>query len=288
MISAPSSQVKDWAAAHRPYHITRLYGDFHALLQRFHTMYADFLAGTPPSFQEISTFVGDETDRGGLWRLKELCHLLWRWEQDPHPTDEGAWQKQGAEEAALEGALLDWTVGSLFHEAMKLKENVYLRENYLPVIREALRRKQRDEAADRRRAGPALLGMECRRFVERTESEIGRQMDTMGFLFGQANVLLRLLLAAERDNHLLLRFLSEHETIVQELWLEPLAAIFAELFPGRPEEGYCAAAAGFARANWFDRAVAAYEKALKLNPACDEARRHLPQLRALARTVEGG
>ena len=217
-------QPQGWAAGHRPYHITRLYGDFHALLQRFRTLYADFLAGRPPSFQAISTFVGSEADRGGLWRLKELCHHLWR--QEGNGEREAATPRAGDGHGigGLEGTLLDWTIGSLFHEAMKLKENVYLRENYLPVIRRAMGPQAGAAGAG---PGPALLGMECRRFIERTESEIGRQMDTVGFLFGQANVLLRLLLAAEYDNQLLLRFLAEHEDIAEELWQEPLAAIFA-------------------------------------------------------------
>ncbi len=251
-------QDRGWAATHRPYFITRLYGDFHALLQEFRRLYAAYLDGRPPSFQAMSTFVGNEDDRGGLWRLKELCHHLWR------QNDTGD----------LEGTLLDWTIGSLFHEAMKLKENIYLRENYLPVIQRAL-------AQDR----PTILGMECRRFTERTETEIARQMDTVGFLFGQANVLLRIMLAGQSTNPLLLRFLAEHESIADDLWQEPLAEVFAELFDGRPEIGYCAAGAGFARGNWFARAVTAYEKALALNPECEEARRHLSQLRALARAA---
>ena len=75
-------------------------------------------------FDELQALAGD-TEASVLFRLKERCHALFR--------------------AGVFGddvprvALFDLAVGSLFHEAMKLRENLYQLEVYAPKV-EAARR----------------------------------------------------------------------------------------------------------------------------------------------------
>ena len=68
-------------------------------------------------FEDIEKFVGDDAS-SILFRLKESCHAIFR----PSGSD------SRPEVAA--GALLDLVVGSLFHEAMALRENLYQLESY--------------------------------------------------------------------------------------------------------------------------------------------------------------
>lgn len=67
------------------------------------------------SFAKIEDFVDD---RGGscLFRLKEMCHRLFR----------------NSNEASYKEKFYDITVGYIFHEAMKLRENLYQMEYYRP------------------------------------------------------------------------------------------------------------------------------------------------------------
>ena len=68
-------------------------------------------------FAELRVFVGDD-ERSVLFRLKERCHALFRGDD----SEIGA------------SALFDLAVGSLFHEAMKLREHVYQADVYAPKV----------------------------------------------------------------------------------------------------------------------------------------------------------
>lgn len=67
-------------------------------------------------FSVMEEFV-DDRGVSCLYRLKQMCHDLFR----------------NAEEAAYKEKFYDMTVGYIFHEAMKLRENVYQLEYYTPL-----------------------------------------------------------------------------------------------------------------------------------------------------------
>ena len=67
------------------------------------------------SFSTIEDFV-DDRGKSCLFRLKEMCHDLFR----------------NSSEASYKEKLYDITVGYIFHEAMKLRENLYQIEYYKP------------------------------------------------------------------------------------------------------------------------------------------------------------
>ncbi|HOJ43351.1 MAG TPA: hypothetical protein PK800_04465 [Syntrophorhabdaceae bacterium] len=66
-------------------------------------------------FAHIEDFV-DDRGKSCLYRLKEMCHSLYRKSND----------------ATYKEMLYDMTVGYIFHEAMKLRENLYQIEHYRP------------------------------------------------------------------------------------------------------------------------------------------------------------
>jgi hypothetical protein len=67
-------------------------------------------------FSVMEEFV-DDRGVSCLYRLKQMCHDLFR----------------NAEEAAYKEKFYDMTVGYIFHEAMKLRENIYQLEYYTPL-----------------------------------------------------------------------------------------------------------------------------------------------------------
>jgi len=96
-------------------------------LQRFeHSRQGSALAAA------AKRLVGDD-ERSVLFRLKERCHALFR----------GGDRAPGI--ATQREALFDLAVGSLFHEAMKFRENLYQRTVYGPKVR-ALRSQSGPEA----------------------------------------------------------------------------------------------------------------------------------------------
>ena len=66
-------------------------------------------------FSNIEDFV-DDRGKSCLFRLKEMCHDLFR----------------NSDDASYKEKLYDITVGYIFHEAMKLRENLYQIEYYKP------------------------------------------------------------------------------------------------------------------------------------------------------------
>jgi hypothetical protein len=72
-------------------------------------------------FENIQDFI-DDRGRSCLFRLKEMCHVLFR----------------NSTEASYKEKLFDMTVGYTFHGAMKLRENLYLLQYYQPQSEIAL------------------------------------------------------------------------------------------------------------------------------------------------------
>ena len=212
------------------------------------------------AFADLDALVGTESNRGHLWLLKDRCHQLWR-DSDP--------------EQDLSGSLLDWVIGSIFHEAMKLKENTYMLQYYGPLA-EAMKKRGIVHTVK-------FCGDECQRFMARTRDEVGLQMENLGFMFHRAILLMRTLLIDQRENALLVRHLIENPGQVEQLWSESLVHLLADMFPGGADQAYCLAARSYLAGDWHQEAHAAYRQALTLNPACEEAHRHIHQLEGLLR-----
>ena len=71
----------------------------------FNDLYRHYKKTDTIPFERMDFWVGSETKQGPLWNLKDNCHKLFR--------------KTGLK-ISLSEYLFDWTVGSIFHEAMKL------------------------------------------------------------------------------------------------------------------------------------------------------------------------
>ncbi len=261
MPSLPSATANRWLKQRRSYHIMVLYRDFFRVFLQFRTIYLAYLEKTVISYAPLEELIGSESAKGRLWRLKDRCHLLWKNDEDRN----------------IEGCLLDLVLGSLFHECMKLKENIYLLERYRPQLEQYLADSHNAEAGPRRPA-VGFKGFEWKRVLLKTGDESGSQMENLNFLFGQTNFLFRLLLLAETHNRILLRYLLEHEELVAEAWHESLEELFADLFAGHPELGYLHAGRSYQEGNWYEPAQNAYRKALALQPDCHEARQQIPRL----------
>lgn len=248
----------NWLEDRRDLFVCNLLREFYKTYSSFLALYEAYIASQELSFADVEHLVGSESSKGSLWRLKDRCHQLWR-AADPKRD--------------LHGCLLDWMLGSLFHEAMKLKENVYMYQFYGPVAQEM--------AAHEHDRQARFAALDSRQFMKRTFEEIQRQMDTMGAKFVEANHLIRLMLPVQSGNALLVRYLLEHDPVTADLWAEPLEEVLASMYEGAPEVGYMLGANSYLQGHWHEKALEAFQKALFLNPSLDEARRQIHQLRAI-------
>ncbi len=291
MITGSGVIERTWFNSRRDHFVRQVFNDFFLLIRRYHKLYGIYLgcfvqekstsdclhhqrvnAVQVELLQQFSTMVGTEKKNGLLWQLKDLCHQIWpREKQDQH----------------IHGVLVDWLIGSLFHEAMKLKENLYLLNNY--GLSALAMNKPCDHNGVQCGQLPAIAHMvDFGVLISRIAGDVACQMERMGFLFGQVNYLLRLSLPELMGNSLIFRLFAEQEEIVEELWGEPLEALFNDLFFGQAAVGFCRAGASYLRGQWYQQALGMYQRALFCDHQCDEAITRVAHLKAILRNNPEG
>lgn|GEM_PF-1396274 len=241
---------------------------------RFLRCYATFeaIAGDdtrqePVTFAEVDGFV-----EGQLFELKEECHWLFR-------AREGV-DREGASPAAL----FDILVGALFHQAMKVKESIYEVERYGPKY-EALRAASKQADAPQR---AQMFLREGERIIARARRSVKEDMKDARELFKEAAIVLRYLLAENRDNPLLLRALFDNQELVETVCKrKPLERLLGDMFDGHPAAGYLLAAEHLFEGGWYDRARELCKRARECDPKNKAAAQLLAKINAAVHTNLG-
>ncbi|MCI5138598.1 MAG: hypothetical protein D3922_09345, partial [Candidatus Electrothrix sp. AR1] len=204
-----------------------------------------------------------------LGNLRDLCRRVW---------------PEGEHGENIEGSLVDWLMGSIFHEAMRLREDVNILNDYgSATFKNRQMRAARENGSQLRNLPASRLEkvMDRKNLIKRVAVDVMQQMEQLAFLFGQTNNMLRTMLTGLADNFLLVRFLVEQEDIVEDLWGEGLADVFADMFSGTPARGFCAAGQSYMSGQWYTRALIMYKRALEFDEGCDEAGRKVQELELL-------
>lgn len=222
--------------------ITREFLQAHELLRRLILRHRDGSL----RFEDLQEFVGDN-EASVLFRLKERCHALFR---SGLPTRDVTMTR---------GALFDLAVGSLFHEAMKLRENVYQVACYGPKVR-ALRAETGPDA-DR-------LFEEFEKILAASEARIEEAFQESETLLEQLQELFRMLLSAYEANGLLARYLLEHAPLVEQVLDEDLDRIL-ERVHGEAFLGYVRAAQSYLTSGYFEEAGQALAEVLRRRPGTE-------------------
>jgi len=270
-----------WFEQRRDHFLAQVVADFFSFVQSFIRLYEEYLAcGIFVSgrmrmdllasrtgahrqriWEQLARMIGSETGKGELWQLKDLCHQLW-----PEHDQAGS----------VHGALFDWLVGSVFHEAMKLKENIYLLNTYGPAARRLHRLPASDPGLPRL---SAMVDVES--LVGSIARDAARQVEHLAILVGQASCILRILLPELADNPLVVRLIVEEDAQVQVLWGEGSQEILADMFHGSAARGYCFAGRSYSEGQWYEQALAMYGQALRCDPKNREAREQTARLKAM-------
>jgi tetratricopeptide (TPR) repeat protein len=182
-----------------------------------------------------------EDDEGSvLFRLKERTHSRFR---APRGEQRAPTHRE---------ALFDLAVGSLFHEAMKLRENLYQREIYGPQVRALL--------SDAEEESKALFD-EFEKMLGSVEERVDEGVHELETLVQRTAEQLRLLIAEPPDDGAT-RFMTERPEQVQ--------AVFGVSVADQLEVMYGSVATGFERAGrsylasgFFAKAAQCFERALE-------------------------
>jgi len=188
-------------------------------------------------FDPVRELFADD-ERSPLFRLKERCHGLFR--------------RRGADRAPMRrAALFDLAVGSLFHEAMKFRENFYQQVVYAPKVR-ALR-----ESVDAGDVEDAELFREFDKIQSGAEARLEEALGETEALMAHTGEQLWALLCGTRDG-LITRYLIEQGDRIGRLYPAGLDALLEQMH-GEATEGYAAAAISYLDSAHFGHALGALE-----------------------------
>ncbi len=194
------------------------------------------------SFDELQDLTGEEMNKGLLWRLKDTAHHLFRLKGDER----------------LIGRFLDWALGYIFHETLKLKEDAHQLQNYGPWFR-ALEEEPMPEME-------RTFCTELTLVLLQTRESIEREIRRIRFIMTQCQAMFPVYYARYADNPLLARFLFMRSDLVRTVFDERFAQLVAGIYGDCPETMYHLAAQSLRQGGWLLEAKRAIEAGLGIQP----------------------
>jgi hypothetical protein len=186
----------------------------------------------------------DDKGHSILYRLKGNCHALFRQNNDA---------SCGEEER-----LLDLAVSSIFHEAMKLRENLYQVEMYSPRYRGFQPNLPAHGAGLLDRFGKIML---------RAEQGVDEGIADIRALFGDTLDQLFDLIRGYGDNDLLVRFLLFNQSLFAKAYgRRQLEKLFASMFRRGLLQAYWVGTMSCFQSGYYDMASQLIAKAIPLCP----------------------
>jgi tetratricopeptide (TPR) repeat protein len=208
----------------------------------FQSVYKKYKANAL-TFEDVEKFVTDKDPSLPLFNLKESCHMLFRSQADEQCSDEER--------------LLDLAVGSIFHEAMKIRENLYLLEVYNPLYTQI--RNRNDVSAYKRDLLQAF-----NKIGARTEKRMAESVTEIKRLFQDTLKQLTDLLPQYKDNSVLMRCLLRNKDLLQRaLGKRKGLKVISEIFPGGLGEAYDVEGRSYLESEHYDLAAEFFNQALK-------------------------
>jgi tetratricopeptide (TPR) repeat protein len=196
-------------------------------------------------FSDIQSWV-DDKGQSPLYNLKEQSHFLFR--------------HKGKESFRKKEWLLDLVIGSIFHEAMKLRENIYQLEIYRPKYLQY-----------RLHIGKSAYERDYSQQFERIILKAGQSVllgiKEIRSLFHDAAEQLIDLFKEKKRNPYSVRFLLEHQSLLQKVYGSKKGKeLFNLIFEGGLQEAYDRAGRSYLLSGHYDLASSYFTKALKLGP----------------------
>jgi hypothetical protein len=179
---------------------------------------------------------------------------------------------------------VDWLIGSVFHEAMKLKENIYLLNTYGPAGVQISQRPERHFPGllHQPSSTPQMSQMlDVQGLISRVAGDVQSQIEQIGHLLGQTNYILRMMMPELNNNPLVVRLLVEREELIHIFWGERLEELFSDMFHDNPAAGFCLAGRSYMESQWYNQALTVYERALAIDSNCEIALIKTAQVRSI-------
>lgn len=211
----------------------------------FDTIARAFERSGEVSFEQLDAWVGSDENKGPLWLLKDQSQRLYR-------TSSTA--------ASLYENLFDWTIGSIFHETIKLKEEAYQIESYKPLL----------ELQVQNRSCDVTLGdiiQECFVLIERAKENVPSGVQNIAALFAKSLYHLREIIFGARGNMLILALLLEEgKTATGVFGRDTYRDLLGRMFPEGLHAAWLAAGRYYLDGGWHRQARPFIERSLEIRP----------------------
>ncbi|WP_457571572.1 hypothetical protein [Desulfovulcanus sp.] len=234
---------KNWINTKLPEFVRDVLRDFCQVSQQLEQEFQNFDRTGLIRFQFFKDILGEKMNKGQLWHLKDIAHILFK--HDPN--------------AKLIGQYLDWSLGYIFHECMKLKEDAYQQENYRPWFKNI--QSQQSLSPEER-----LITQELLQVIEQTKESIAREVKRVRFIQFHCRRLFILYLPHHKDNPLLARFLFARQELVKNVFKTAYNELIQAIYAKTPENLYILAAQSLRSGGWLDEAREAINKAREIAP----------------------
>lgn len=240
-----------WIRSKLPEFVRDVMRDFCLISRELEREFRHFDRSGHVDFVALNNLLGQEMSKGLLWRLKDTSHVLFK-----HDTSPGV---------GLLGQFLDWSVGYIFHDAIKLKEDAYQQQNYAPWFR---------QLQSRELSGPDLrFSRELYGVLDQTYESIQREVNRIRFLLFNCRKLFMDYLPNHTDNELLARFLFAQNDLVREVFGDSYARLIARVYGDAPQRMPLLAAYSLRKGGWADEAARALREAERISPDGDDVKR---------------
>lgn len=190
-------------------------------------------------FSQVAGFVNDD-ESTPLFRLKERCHALFR---------PGGGQQRAAGPREV---LFDLAVGSLFHEAMKFRENLYQWEVYGPRVR-ALRQEAGAESD--------ALFREFEKIFSGVSDRLEEGLSETEAILDRTREQLLVLLRGHVEDGLVARFLIERRNDVESAFGRDLDSLLEDVYADSASV-YTLAGHSYLASGYYDDAERAFTGAI--------------------------
>lgn len=194
------------------------------------------------SYAVLREILGDQMNRGILWRLKDTAHHLLR-------------DVQGSPVAAR---LLDWAIGYIFHETFKLMEDTHQHQYYAPSLF-AL-------AGDNPSPELDAVARDFTQMAVETQVDMGRTVGRIRRLLAHARLFFHRCYSAQKENIELARLLNDREDLFAAAFAGEHENLIRAIYGDSPQTLYINASVSLLHGGKKHEAQIACKKAESIAP----------------------
>ena len=220
----------------------------------FNDLYDHYKKSGHFAFKDLELWIGTENNKGSLWNLKDSSHVLFR---------------ENISKQRFYENIFDWTLGSIFHEGMKLKEDVYIMEIYRKWGNVFTESKNIPDDVNL-----AELCEEYKTIIKRAQESIAQEIDSLRYLFTKAMDQLQKIIIQNKNDGLLIRFLVEAEDQFDRVYGEgSLKSFFESIYDRGLIDAYLKVGKNYREGGWYHEALRVLTRALRLSPQNKEIKK---------------